>query len=104
MISNVSAVLFGQTEQGTWSIQNPSSLTSFTTRWNIWPKRHGPSVPLGRQANQARSVAKEDIKERVNVLVPWKRNEVVGHCEFQLQGGDLPLYLEIHANIGRFYS
>ena len=91
MTSNVSAVLFGQTEQGTWSIQNPSSLASFTARWDIWPKRRGPNVPLSLQVNQARSMAKEDIKERVNVLVPWKRNEVVGHCEFQLQGGDPPL-------------
>ena len=54
-------------------------------------KRRGPSVPLSLEVIQARSMAKEDIKERVNVLVLWKRNEVVVHCEFQLQGRDPPL-------------
>ena len=39
-----------KTDQGTWSIQNPSSLTAFTARWDIWPKRRGPSVPPSLQA------------------------------------------------------
>jgi len=54
-------------------------------------KRRGPSVPLSLEVIQARSMAKEDIEERVNVLVLWKRNEVVGHREFRLQEGDPPL-------------